>query len=464
MQGLPLRILIDCTVAAQSGSRTGVPRVVWSLIREVSNGPTACGVEGIDCCSTIFHDGQFFRYDSSQLSKSLRMRADILSFATRGYRLLATALSKVIASKSFRQWLLPDAGHLGIFRPLLKKQVKKEQRLRQADSDWKKPGAGDILLLPDAYWSRPAIWPAVVEARKNGAMIVSLIYDLIPLTHPHFVSAANCDLFVEYFQKATENSDLLVAISDTIRDECRAEISKRWPGVLSPEKIRSFHLGADLPKSEGNISPTVAQLFSPTSSRTPYLMVSTFDPRKNHQYLIDTFELFWKTHPDAALCLIGGRGWMSNDLLQLIEQHERFGKQLFKFHSMADAELQYCYQNARGVICPSHVEGFGLPIVEALAFGRKAFLNDTRIHREIGKEDCEYFDCTIDDSLLKLLTKWESLLESGHPVEQACRRPTSWQEATKDLMTQCINAYTNQEQVQGTRRADCYVSETGKVA
>lgn len=439
-----------------------MPRVVWSLIREALNanpgtGKALDGSQSHSCQSTIFHDGKCFPYDSSETSKSLRMRSDILSFAPWGYRPLAAAVCKVVGNKALKRWLLPDAGHLGIFRPLVKKQVKREQEERQCHADWRKPGEGDILLLPDAYWSGAPIWSAVAEARRNGALVVSVMYDLIPLTHPQFVPEGSGDSFAEYVRKTAENSDLIFAISDTIRDECRAEISKRWPGLIAPENIGSFRLGADLPKSQGEISATISKLFSTSNRQTPYIMVSTFDPRKNHKYLLETFELFWETHPDASLCLIGGRGWMSKDLLDRIERHSRFGKQLFKFHSMADAELEFCYQHARGVICPSHVEGFGLPIVEALAYGRKAFLNDTRIHREIGKDDCEYFDSSCRDSLLKLLTRWEARLAAGQPVEQDCRRPTSWQEATNGLLAQCIHAYCARKTA-GSKQSICKVA------
>lgn len=434
------RILIDCSHAAQTGARTGVQRVVWNVIRESS-----LAAPGFNCQSTVFERGEFLPYDPAKPPKSLQMRASVLNFAPRGYVSIANIICKATASAKLRKMLLPEPGHLGIFRTIVKLQAMKEHRLRKRNQHWQKPGAGDLLLLPDAYWCKPAIWHFVAEARKNGAMVATVVYDLIPLTHPAFVPAGTGESFCEYLRCAVENSDMLIAISETVRDECRREIAHRWPNVLSAERIRSFRLGADLPSVGGTVGAEIESLFAPAKQKTPYIMVSTFDPRKNHASLLETFELFWKTHPDAGLCFIGSRGWLSNDLIARIEQHPRYGKELFKFHTLNDAELQYCYQRTRGVLCPSLVEGFGLPIVEALAYGRKAFVNDTPIHREVGRVDCEYFDAARPSSLHELLLRWESLLESGHPLESPCRPPTTWREATTSLLAQCVEVYLQQK-------------------
>ena len=369
--------------------------------------------------------GRIGPYDPAKPLKSLQMRADVLKFVPRVYVSVADFICKATKSTKLRKLLLPEPGHMGIFRAIIKLQAKKEYRLRKHDSQWEKPGAGDILLLPDAYWCKPAIWPFVAHARENGAVVVTVVYDLIPLNHPEFVPAGTGESFINYLRCAVENSDLLIAISETVRDECRSEIAHRWPNVLPTERIRSFRLGADLPSVSGTVGASIESLFASTNQKTPYLMVSTFDPRKNHVSLLETFELFWKTHPDAALCFIGSRGWMSSELIARIERHPRYGKQLFKFHALNDAELQYCYQRTRGVLCPSLVEGFGLPIVEALAYGRKTFVNDTPIHREVGRADCEYFEAARPSSLHELLVKWESLLDSGHSLESPCRTPTT---------------------------------------
>ncbi len=315
----------------------------------------------------------------------------------------------------------------------------RERRARRMAPAWREPGQGDVLLLPDAYWCRMQVWPAVAAARARGARIATVIYDLIPLTHPQFVPAGSDSSFLEYFRAAIDHSDMLIAISRTVRDDCQREIAERWPEKLNKVEFSHFQLGADLPNDVGALTDSVRELFEPNQAQTPYIMVSTFDPRKNHRYLLDSFEKFWQQFPQARLCLIGGRGWMSGELLARIEQHPKFGRQLFKFHAMSDADLRYCYQHARGVICPSFVEGFGLPIVEALAFGRCAFLSDTPIHREVGRDECRYFKLDDADGLACLLTEWERELAAGGSSTRRVHRPLSWRESAQQIFSQCLS-------------------------
>ncbi len=92
--------------------------------------------------------------------------------------------------------------------------------------------------------------------------------------------------------------------------------------------------------------------------------MAAFDPRKNHRYLLDAFDLLWQRIPDPSarpkLCLVGRVGGRCHEIIERIKHHPLLNRNLFAFHDLNDAELQYCYQQCRGVIFPSIVEGFGL--------------------------------------------------------------------------------------------------------
>jgi len=188
----------------------------------------------------------------------------------------------------------------------------------------------------------------------------------------------------------------------------------------------------------------VLELFSEDAAaknqKNPYLMVATFDPRKNHHYLLDAFDILWKNRTDLRLCLIGRVGSLCEDVIQRIRCHPALNKQLFAFYDIQDSELQHCYQTCRGVVFPSIVEGFGLPIVESLWFGKRTFASNTPIHREVGKNDCVYFDLESPSSLATEIEKWELIADM--PANQLpTRRPTTWTESSKQLMMHCLNTY-----------------------
>ena len=81
---------------------------------------------------------------------------------------------------------------------------------------------------------------------------------------------------------------------------------------------------------------------------------------------------------------------------------------LFMFNDLSDAELAYCYQHAKALIFPSHAEGFGLPIVEALQHGLHTLVSDIPIHREAGRDFCTYFDPQSPAALARLVCDVEA--------------------------------------------------------
>ena len=91
-------------------------------------------------------------------------------------------------------------------------------------------------------------------------------------------------------------------------------------------------------------------------------------PHKNHAVLVDAFAEVMRRHPDALLVLPGGRGGEEDrlrdqiDQLGLRERVRRTGR-------ISAADVAGLYQEARVVAVPSRYEGFGLPAVEAMAYG-----------------------------------------------------------------------------------------------
>lgn len=293
-----------------------------------------------------------------------------------------------------------------------------------------------MLILPDAYWAKEEVWPAVARARNKGAKTAVVVYDLIPLTHPQFVSPKATASFKRYLKNVAEHADMIVAISDTVRHQIKALLNTPEYNTQC-KHFASFELGAEFQQPSGKVRESVKKVFAEDAKNAPHLMVATFDPRKNHHYAMDAFEKIWETEPKRKLCFIGRVGWLCEDVVERLQKHPRFGKQLFGLHDVSDAELNYCYQRARSVIFPSIVEGFGLPIVEALWHGRHVFASDTAIHREVGRDECNYCDLANPTSLAQQILAWESQHDEISPARQSSYQPVSWQQSIESLISQC---------------------------
>ena len=96
------------------------------------------------------------------------------------------------------------------------------------------------------------------------------------------------------------------------------------------------------------------------------LHVGTLQPRKNVPALLEALARLGR--PEVLLVLIGGKGWMYEEIYALVERLNLREQVRFAGY-VADEALPLWYNAARALVFPSVYEGFGLPVVEALACG-----------------------------------------------------------------------------------------------
>ena len=256
---------------------------------------------------------------------------------------------------------------------------------------------GDVLLLIDCSW-HVDVWPVVHEFRRRGAFVVQVIYDLIPLTHPHFFDDELVSMFSHWFRNSIDHVDAYMGISKSVMRQVQKYVQMLGGyGCKSRKAFSYFYLGADF--MAGNANGPMRHELDRAFTNPCYLMVSTLEPRKNHVYLLDAFERLWERDLAVNLCFVGRVGWNIDALLERINTHPYLGQRLFCWNDLNDAELDYCYRRARCLVFPSYEEGFGLPIVEGLAKGLPVMASDIQIHREIGGQCVDYFDLEDPDDL-----------------------------------------------------------------
>ena len=346
-------------------------------------------------------------------------------------------VSSLLPWKPFQQFMLAPKNRFGlnmilynIYRPL-KLMIKKKntKKVRGDEERFLMPvDKEDILLILDSSWYMN-IWKSVDKFKEKGGTVFLVVYDLIPIKHPEFCD----DFLVGEFKKWIDDSllrvDGYIAISQTVAEDVK-EFQKS-KGVLIPnECYEYFYLGADFSeKRSGYIRDKLKNIFD---ERETYISVSTLEPRKNHAYLLDAFEILWKKGIDINLLFIGRQGWKVEELMQRIVTHPMKNKKLFYFDDISDVELNYAYSRAKALLFASKAEGFGLPIIEGLVKGLPVFASDTKIHREVGGENVNYFDLSNPYSLVKMLEN------SQYKKTSNINSWLSWKESTEMLMDKII--------------------------
>lgn len=118
------------------------------------------------------------------------------------------------------------------------------------------------------------------------------------------------------------------------------------------------------------------------------LHVGTLQPRKNIPLLLDAFARL--AHPQACLVLAGGKGWLYDEIYARVQELGLEEQVRFTGY-VSDEELPYWYNAAAVLVFPSVHEGFGLPVVEAMACGTPVIAADSTSIPEAGGHAALYF-------------------------------------------------------------------------
>ncbi|MBT63184.1 MAG: glycosyl transferase family 1 [Puniceicoccaceae bacterium] len=154
----------------------------------------------------------------------------------------------------------------------------------------------------------------------------------------------------------------------------------------------------------------------------PYLIyVSRLEhPGKNHVRLIEAYEDFRDNTEQAIQLVLGGAPWHGAEVIQKRVTDSPYAKDILLPGFMEEAELPLWYAGAEALVFPSLIEGFGLPVVEALACGVRVVSSDSGSLPEVGGEAAIYFD---PESVSGMTGALEMLYsESSEQIQQRIER------------------------------------------
>jgi alpha-1,3-rhamnosyl/mannosyltransferase len=194
-------------------------------------------------------------------------------------------------------------------------------------------GKFDVLHFSD--WMYP---PQRVGVRATT------IHDLVPLHHPEWVTARTRAMHTRKYRNTAATADLVFVNSRFTGDDV-----VRTLGVPE-ERVHVCH-------------PAAKETFGPDGEAAdlgaPYVLtVATLEPRKNLQTLVEAHRLL---DGDLLLAVAGGEGWG--------DQPELAGPRVRRLGFVSDEELARLYRGAAVAVYPSRFEGFGIPVLEAMACG-----------------------------------------------------------------------------------------------
>lgn len=236
------------------------------------------------------------------------------------------------------------------------------------------------------------IWgPAhVLPGRRAGLRSVLTVHDLVHRIMPESMGTWNRRISKWLVEPSIHRADRIVADSIATRDDVlslvqpqRRDIDVVYLGArtLSPDEVRTARNGGD----QVGTTPSAPYLFS----------LGSIEPRKNIDGLIRCFERLQVRCPTLSLRLTGAHSWGASATLAEIGRNDSC--HLLGF--LSDTELAAQMVSARAFIMPSHYEGFGLPVIEAVGLA-PIIAADIPVFRELGQfiEGIRFVDFTDPDA------------------------------------------------------------------
>ena len=222
--------------------------------------------------------------------------------------------------------------------------------------------------------------PSFTDPGRFDGRVVFTIHDLTFLTHPHYHLADNRNHCLLGTVRAMACGATILAVSHATAEEVR-----RW-FVLPEERLRVVYEAASsvfVALEGAALEAARRRLAERFGLDGPFVLsVGSFEPRKNHARLIEAYSgLDPELKSSTPLVLVGGGGWKSDAVFSgaMPDFVRRLG-------AVEEEDLVALYNAASVAAYVSLVEGFGLPVVEAMACGTPVLTSSTSSLAEVGAD------------------------------------------------------------------------------
>jgi glycosyltransferase involved in cell wall biosynthesis len=219
---------------------------------------------------------------------------------------------------------------------------------------------------------------------------ITMIHDLTPILFPEYHRFHSQLLQRVFLKGILRKADLILTNSQ----HTLVDLLKYLPEAAS--KSHAILLAYDpifnpLPEGELTESDKISEPF--------FLAVGTIEPRKNLVRLLEAYRIYRTEYGgNNHLIIAGQKGWKSEAFFDALSRHPFKGDIRITGY-IPDQTLAAYYTQAKALIYPSEYEGFGLPVLEAMACGCPVICSNTSSLPEVGGEVAVYIDPLDSDDL-----------------------------------------------------------------
>ncbi len=224
----------------------------------------------------------------------------------------------------------------------------------------------DVMFAPNYFL--PRLLGAIARRR------VITVHDLTYKRHPELLQKETLHNLQVHMPREIAAADAIICVSESTRDDLLRSYE------VDPRRVFAIHSGVSIAAGGGGATPNLPDRY--------ILFVSTIEPRKNLRVLLDAFERLKKRGAyDGELVVVGRMGWKSDDLIPRLRSRD-----VLHLDYLPPNELASVYRKAEIFVFPSIYEGFGFPLLEAMASGVPSIAARSSSLPEVGADAALYFD------------------------------------------------------------------------
>lgn len=229
---------------------------------------------------------------------------------------------------------------------------------KQVSSIWRQSGVKSQLKRDqlDLFHGLSHIVPKNIN--RTGIPSVVSIHDLIFMRYPELYARVDCKMYERHFRRSCNDADRIIAMSCSTRSDIVHFFQ------IPEEKIDVVYQSCDPIFFETSSSEDRERVRTKYNLPKEYILnVGTIEERKN---LLTLLKAMVEHQIQMPLVVVGRPTKYMDHVKKYITQH-KIEKQVIFLHSVLTSELPSIYQQCKLFVYPSYFEGFGIPIVEAIA-------------------------------------------------------------------------------------------------
>jgi glycosyltransferase involved in cell wall biosynthesis len=253
--------------------------------------------------------------------------------------------------------------------------------------------------------------------RRPDIRAIFMLHDIIPLQHPELVSNSGRLSHSWMLRAVLRNAGGLITTTRSSNDTVMAKLRQQGLPAIPlrsiPLPVADVFLRCDPPDE--------------ALRRHPYFVIcGAIEPRKNHILLLKVWQsLVQRTGASAPqLVIVGSPAHQGDQIVRQFQEAAELRDHVIVVSGLASPSLRELMANARAVLMPSLAEGFGLPVIEALAVGTPVLASDLLVHREVGEDLAIYLDPADDaawfDAIMKIVENAQETDELRQRITQYC--------------------------------------------